>query len=228
MKEEFYKHPVSPVDFLYLLRSKYDPDELEFECGKYVPPVPGMSERVTVKVAGDDLCDSWLSEMFDSLENHQELAWHCWVTKSEKRYFIPMIDFVGKHSEEKLREAIEPLLCWVDAPFFLFSSGQSFHGYFATLLPEKEWDYYLGSLLLLNPRPPNKVDLIDSRWVGHSLQNGLCALRWTNNTAQFTQKPEALSSSAKRTSAQAKARSRIARNNRGRTTTKKRKRRSPA
>ena len=107
---------------------------------------------------------------------------------SGKIYHIPMIDFGTRN----LAEAAEIPVNLIfpnsrEVKFYLFKSGRSFHGYFNQLLSHDEWVKYMGRLLLLNV--PFRNEVVDSRWVGHSLNKGYSGLRWTANTIGYPVSP---------------------------------------
>lgn len=153
-----------------LIKEKCKSSRLVFEFSIHNFISSGMEDREIIKIEKELLTKSWLKEKMNGKED-KELSLHCWVTKDGSAYFIPMIDF-----------ACKPRPSLKDLPpydFRIYSSGNSYHGYGSALFPSEEWRSYVGNLLLLNV--PNKEDIVDSRWVGHSLINGFCALRLTSN-----------------------------------------------
>lgn len=114
---------------------------------------------------------------------------------------VPMIDFVGKFSEDgdddevlgTVQEVLEPLRFLPDLAFgkskhavpMIFNSGNSYHAYFPLLLTPEQWRMYMGGLLLANCAWKNAhkgEDAIDVAWVGRALVRGYSSLRWTAHT----------------------------------------------
>jgi hypothetical protein len=50
------------------------------------------------------------------------------------------------------------------------------HGYYFCMIGERDWYKYLGKLLLCNDPVVEDEQVVDSRWVGHSLNKTLHAL----------------------------------------------------
>jgi hypothetical protein len=103
------------------------------------------------------------------------------------RFAIPLIDFSFKNLSSN-SDMLKKLQASQGAPFFLFASGRSFHGYLIQLISIDEWHRFLGKLLLVNP-PNSNYEKIDSRWVGHSLENGFSALRISFNSEFYLRLP---------------------------------------
>lgn len=99
----------------------------------------------------------------------------------------------------------------------LYRSGRSFHLYGQVLMTESEWHRYMGRMLLLNVpasrrlrsgnfsdvfdedmkdeekyEPVPAVILVDSRWIGHSLEAGQSYMRLTASSGGYLQMPEYL------------------------------------
>lgn len=100
----------------------------------------------------------------------------CWLRDGTVRH-IPMMDFKSKPSPANLR-LIQQSLAEIGQSGLLVQSGRSFHFYGLTLLRQKDWIKFLGDSLL--------VKFSDSRWIGHSLLEHRCNLRFT--TSKLKQK----------------------------------------
>jgi len=89
---------------------------------------------------------------------------------------IPMLDFHCPISEAN--QEIAARVAHLLHPFggYLLDSGQSYHFYGNSLIPESGFSSFLGNALLLSP-------IIDRAWVAHQLIEGACGLR-------ISQKPE--------------------------------------
>jgi hypothetical protein len=95
----------------------------------------------------------------------------CWLRDGTVRH-IPMMDLKPKPSPANLR-LIQQSLVEIGQSGMLVQSGRSFHFYGLTLLREKDWIKFLGDSLL--------VKFSDSRWIGHSLLEQRCNLRFTSS-----------------------------------------------
>ena len=73
---------------------------------------------------------------------------------------------------------------------YMFKSGNSLHGYVIELLSKEEWIAFMGNLLLMNFKEVSQV--VDTRWVGHSLKRKYGSLRWTCNGSKYKRVPEFL------------------------------------
>ena len=132
----------------------------------------------------------WLQEQMSSLGNQQELAIHSRVklTHGKVRH-IPIIDFTNVLSADVAIHRMTYITNMLGVPLNLYRSGNSLHGYYHALISKRDWYDYLGSLLLCNL--PDKIaeDVIDSRWVGHSLRQRYSALRWSKHTDTYKEIP---------------------------------------
>jgi hypothetical protein len=95
----------------------------------------------------------------------------CWLRDGTVRH-IPMMDFKPKPSPAN-RRLIQQSLAEIGQSGLLVQSGRSFHFYGLALLREKDWLKFLGDSLL--------VKFSDSRWIGHSLLEQRCNLRFTTS-----------------------------------------------
>lgn len=81
--------------------------------------------------------------------------------------------------------------------FLLFDSGHSLHGYSTgRVLTEEAWIKFMGMLILANKDHlfdpdtcQNMKPVFDTRWVGHSLERGFGALRWSCNADKYVHIP---------------------------------------
>ena len=158
------------------------------------PAIPAAAPRSDVlRVPARDLTPDWLVDRLAELGPTEELAWHSRVEYKGVGFHIPMIDFVSRPAHSALHRLGSMLATEMDLSghFVFFDTGRSFHGYFPDLLAEHSWPAYLGRLLILNK--PNRLPVIDARWVGHALVRGFAALRWSNNTDRYRAMPRLLS-----------------------------------
>ena len=188
------KHPFHHLH-KYLLSYSSD---LILEFSKYVYVHYGETlSRNMVQISASQLTVDWVEQQISSLSELEEFALHSRVKRrfSDTHYFhLPMIDFIGPDDIEVLSEKVKSLDTIVQSPLWLYSSGNSMHGYYFSLLSEPLWHQYLGALLLCNP--PSKIhnDCIDARWIGHSLEHGFSALRWSKNTPRYKSLPTLITS----------------------------------
>ena len=185
-------HPVSGLRRGLL--SSY-PD-LTLEFSRYIHFGPGRTlSREIFHVQARDVDSGWLEDELQSLSDRQELALHSKVTYKGKIYHIPMIDFAHREPVEtvllKLHDIRQPL----PVEITLYDSGRSLHGYYFCLIDEGDWYRFLGSLLLCNPPDLNR-EFTDSRWIGHSLEHGFSALRWSHHSDLYRSLPELVDFSA--------------------------------
>jgi len=167
-----------------------DPD-LTLEFSRYVHLGPGRTlSREIFHVQARNVDDTWLADEIGRLTGAQELALHSRVTWKGRIYHIPMVDFGIVESTELLLFKMQAVRRSLSVDITLYSSGQSMHGYYFCLVDEKDWYKYLGRLLLCNPPFDSNDQLVDSRWVGHSLEHGFSALRWTCNSGIYQSLPQ--------------------------------------
>jgi hypothetical protein len=180
-------HPITRLR-RWLLR---DYPDCKLEFSRYVYKEYGRTEsREIFHIFCKDVNRQWLGEQLNHLEDSQELAVHSRIElqDGEVRH-IPMIDFTNTRSPATASRRTRYLTQRLGVEIELYQSGNSLHGYYYTLVREEEWYQFLGSLLLCNL--PNQIaeDVIDARWVGHSLNHGFSALRWSKHTDQYKQIP---------------------------------------
>jgi len=178
-----------PIQALRQFLSQQQP-RLTLEFSRYIHLGLGRTlSRETFHVEGSLIDDAWFANELDRLSQGQELALHSTVTKKDRTYHLPMVDFAKVSSLKKLKTRIQTVRQTLPVDIALYSSGRSLHGYFFCLLDDKSWHQYLGRLLLCNPALESQDQLVDTRWVGHSLEHGFSALRWSCNSAIYQSAP---------------------------------------
>jgi hypothetical protein len=150
--------------------------------------------RHTFQIAADKVEDRWLSKQLESLQREEELALHSRVNYEGATLHIPMIDFANAASCEDIHTRLQHISEELGQNLWLYSSGRSLHGYYFVLIDERSWQKFLGELLLCNSRSDFPCEIVDSRWVGHSLVHGFSALRWSQNTKRHISSPYLLRS----------------------------------
>lgn len=174
----------------YFLNDLLEKRNTIFQLSKYIYKADSLlDEREYVSICADEFTENWVNHTIHTLPGNQELAIHSKVTINGRTWHIPMIDFAvegGLTSEtvDRLRLFVPRM---VVLNLAVFTSGRSFHAYSTSLLSPKEWLNFMGRLLLVNPRHGKEV--IDSRWIGHRLIGGFCALRWSNNSGLYLGEP---------------------------------------
>ncbi|HEX8246646.1 MAG TPA: hypothetical protein VF599_00555 [Pyrinomonadaceae bacterium] len=178
-------HPIFQLN-KYLFRKE---PRLVLEFSRYIYVSYGVTlSRETFHIKASELINSWLEDQIELLSEGQELAFHSRVRLSEDDsniYHIPMIDFINTKSAEKINSKILPVNQMLNSDLTLYESGNSYHGYYFLLLSEHNWYKFLGKILLCNPPSRFNEEIVDSRWVGHSLEHGFSALRWSKKTEKY-------------------------------------------
>lgn len=164
---------------------------LVLEFSRYVHLSPGRTlSRDIFHVEAANLNGAWLAKQIGGLTQKQELALHSKVLQQGQTYHIPMIDFAHVKSIEMLLEKTSPVSQFLSTDISLYDSGQSMHGYYFCMIGERDWYKYLGKLLLCNDPLVEDEQVVDSRWVGHSLEHGFSALRWSCNSGIYSGVPQ--------------------------------------
>lgn len=183
-------HPIYNLE-KHLLKKK---PNLILEFSRYVYVTYGVTHsRETFHIKSSDIVNGWIDDQINLLSEGQELAFHSRVKINEEDktiYQLPMIDFINTKSNIKITEKISPINKSLNADLFLYESGNSYHGYYFLLLTETDWHKFLGKLLLCNPPARVNGDIVDSRWIGHSLEHGYSALRWSKKTEKYKMIPK--------------------------------------
>lgn len=183
-KNKIDKTPLSFINFLngYLKNTEY---RLEFSI--YESGGKGVTRyRDIFHLDSRFDINAKLKKLISELPENKELAIHSRIYIKNELYHIPLIDFSERVADIQIVYS-ELANIFKKDKYFLFDSGRSYHCYSLQLLKEKEWIIYMGSLLLLNDFPKENID---SRWIGHSLENGFCALRMTCNSDFYLKTPE--------------------------------------
>jgi hypothetical protein len=168
--------------------------ELIFTYSRYTVAQPGLQATAprsdVLRAPACDVTPDWLVDRFAELGPTEELAWHSRVEYKGVGFHIPMIDFVSRPAHSALQTVGSVLAAemGLSGNFVFFDTGRSFHGYFPDLIAEHSWLKYLGLLLILNE--PDRLPVIDTRWVGHALVRGFAALRWSHNTNRYRAMPQ--------------------------------------
>ena len=174
----------------HYLSTLFRQEDAIFTLSKYAYiPDSLMDERELINVSGDKLTPNWIEATMASLRPGQELAFHSSVRIRDRNWHIPMIDFsIEKGVSQKI---FDRMSCYLPKSLMLnmalYSSGRSYHAYSTTLLGRKDWQDFMGRLLLINPR--NSKNIVDTRWIGHRLIGGYSSLRWSNNSGQYLTLP---------------------------------------
>jgi len=183
---DFAKHPIHG-----LVRSLLQNNNVVLEFSRYIHLGQGRTlSRDIFHVEAGNLGTEWLAKQIGRLSREQELALHSKVLQQGQTYHIPMVDFAQVKSTEILVDKMLPVSELLSTDIALYDSGQSMHGYYFCLIGEREWYEYLGKLLLCNDPLAADEQVVDSRWVGHSLDHGFSALRWSCNSGIYSGLPQ--------------------------------------
>jgi hypothetical protein len=184
---DFAKHPIQGL-VRSLLQNNIN---VVLEFSRYIHLGQGRTlSRDIFHVEARNLDTKWLVNQIGSLSREQELALHSKVLQQGQTYHIPMVDFVQVTSTESLVDKMLPVSQLLSTDIAIYDSGQSMHGYYFCLIGEREWYEYLGKLLLCNRPLATDEQVVDSRWVGHSLDHGFSALRWSCNSGIYSGLPQ--------------------------------------
>lgn len=149
--------------------------------------------REMCTVTRKNFTEAWLFNQLQSLSEKQEMAFHSKVIVGDEVFHIPMVDCITADRGRAVNKITSVAVKYeMDCSFV--ASGNSYHVYFNRILDNKRWLEFLGSLLLLNLPPKfNEEDTVDARWIGHSLEHGFSALRWSINTKNYLMAPAIIS-----------------------------------
>jgi hypothetical protein len=178
----------SPLRFLTHLSRKY-PGFDRLEISRYVSGGQGktLSRKIEL-IPFNVLIDSTLTKILGELSIDEELAVHSNIFKKNVKHCIPLIDFAFIELDQQAESMLHTIKIYFNADIYLFKSGRSFHGYVLKIINQTEWRVFLGKLLLFNqPNFPNQY--VDSRWIGHSLEQNFSALRLSLNSNFYIQEP---------------------------------------
>jgi len=180
-----------PYQFLKYLFKK---DDAIFSFSKYIyVPDSLFDERQVMKVSASEINSDWLESELHSLGERQELAINSITMIKNRKYHIPMIDFMCKELSgtdmfDRMRYYLPHKIITNMA---IYHSGTSYHAYSNTLITPKEWLDFMYRLLLVNR--PHEDEIIDSRWIAHRLMGGYGSLRWSNNSSLYKGSPTRIS-----------------------------------
>lgn len=164
--------------------------ELVLEFSKYIHLGYGKTfSRDIFHIKSKHINEDWLKNQFFTLQEGQELALHSRVEYKGAIYHIPMIDFINTRSTKEVKPLIKPIDEILQTDIWIYCSGQSLHGYYFHLIEHHCWFNYLAKLLLCNRVKKNSKEIIDQRWVAHSLEHKFSALRWSHNTNKYRALP---------------------------------------
>jgi hypothetical protein len=184
---DFVNHPIQG-----LLRAfAHNNIKVVLEFSRYIHLGHGRTlSRDIFHVEAHNLDTKWLVNQIESLSREEELALHSKVLQQGQTYHIPMVDFVHVKSTEGLVDKMLPVSRLLSTDITFYDSGQSMHGYYFCLIGERNWYEYLGRLLLCNSPLAADEQVVDSRWVGHSLEHGFSASRWSCNSGIYGGLPQ--------------------------------------
>lgn len=160
---------------------------MTFSRYRYLPQ-SFIDDRSIFSVQSWYLTDEYLVNIFNSLNNGEELAFHSQIFDFGRQYHFPLIDFGNVDRGVIDSSVLRDLSSHWQLNFNIYNSGRSYHAYGDRLINHDEWIKFMGSLLLLNK--PSGFKLIDERWVGHRIMAGYSALRWSFNTNHYKRIPE--------------------------------------
>lgn len=180
----------SPIElieaFANELSSKHNGSEFEFSI--YKSGGPGKTTyRNIIKLSTKECSYTNISNCILNLSHGEEFAFHSRVLIDSEIKHIPLIDYSFK-TFGSYKKQFSDIKSITNSNVYLFDTGRSYHGYLNILLSEKLWYEYLGKLLLINPAFRNK-EFIDSRWIGHSLEQQFSSLRLSHNTNYYLKPP---------------------------------------
>lgn len=182
---------------IHPILTEFPTSTLEFS--KYIYKERGVTmRREFIYLNFKDMDKEYIKKF--PLNEEEELALDSRVKIGNDDFHLPLIDFkVGKEYFddvievcEKIKSYLEELNKPEDIEYSLFDSGHSFHGYFNTLISQNDWYDFLGYLILQYGNNSSISEIIDVRWIGHSLRAGFCALRLSKNTAHYKKEPQEL------------------------------------
>lgn len=128
---------------------------------------------------------SQIRQVADGLRDRQVLAFTSAVQCEDGIIrHLPLLDLRSKPTSENAA-FVASLLSDLGFRGLLLTSGNSFHFYGRDLLELVELGPFLGRALLCGP-------LVDTRWVGHQLIEGVCALRVSRRRTHNGKEPEVI------------------------------------
>jgi hypothetical protein len=157
-------------------------------------PQTVFDERETFSLNIEDVTPSVIEQEITNLRPDWELAMNSLVVDARGRtWHLPMVDFLAVEFEQLSNSAFVDVIGRdIVKDLIFFNSGRSFHAYSTELLKPKDWVRFMGRLLLLNL--PNSAPVVDTRWIGHRLIGGYCALRWSAHSSYHSASPRRVQS----------------------------------
>jgi hypothetical protein len=195
------RHPLHFIDFL---RKHPDADrmELRFVTYTYVDERPAASfDRVQVAEAqsyvknADGGCDrdyfevklsavneTWLERTLAALPKDETLGFTGRVFIDGEEFFMPALDLAMRGANGATLDTFLAHFDWDDddTDAALYVTDNSFHVYFAKLLPAVSFQSFVAKALLLNDRDGGVlIEAVDTRWVGHAILRNAATVRWS-------------------------------------------------
>jgi len=165
-------------------------DTITFYFSLYKNGVPGSGKSSFRSISTVQVHENKTSNLpIKIISSDYELAFNSLVKIDKRSFHLPLIDFNYHSFDEIFKSALNEIKEKYPGKIYIFYSGRSFHGYHDILLSENHWKQYLGDLLLLNKTYATE-EIVDSRWIGHSLKQGFSSLRITYNTKAYLMKPK--------------------------------------
>jgi hypothetical protein len=189
---EFSNIDKSPLGFIYEFGKRYYTPKNNYHFEFSIYESGGQGITISRNIFTIELTSSIyenLTNLLNSLPVNKELAIHSRIYFDNKIYHIPFIDFTFQNWESLSFQMISKIKSIFDKKLFVYNSGRSYHGYILTILDSGQWIRYLAKLLLLN-RPKSSSEYVDSRWIGHSIEQQFCALRLSCNSHYYIKVPE--------------------------------------
>lgn len=178
-----------PIRFVQHLIARYGGGIRLSFSNYFYRPNSIFDERISFWVDAHLVNDAWLISQLKALPEGWELAFNSIIKDERSRtHHIGLVDFAENAGHEAVRSGVYRLLGESALRgLSVYSSGRSYHGYINQLMLPKDWREFLGRLLLMNEI--SAAPVVDSRWVGHRLVGGYCALRWSMNTPWYRSMP---------------------------------------
>ncbi len=186
LNDQFKDHPVALIP---QIREKWgDRAVLEFAVYTYIPQQVGLRELF--QIAAIEVTPEWFADQLAQLKTGQEIALQSRIeTENGDKFHIGMLDFAltSKKFDPRpiLRRHLGPLADQIE----FYRSGKSFHGYVIDKFRDETHDLtaFWARALLCEEHGPR--DIVDTRWIGHRLEAGYGALRWSCHTKPYKQLP---------------------------------------
>lgn len=153
----------------------------------YVPQIIGREKGdVLLWTDREAIFDGRLDEEIDRLEEGWDMGIRSLVTLEDGSFsHIPMMDFALPKSSESIaiiKERMRKITG--EKKGFILESGRSYHYYGLDLRAEESWREFMAKCLLTSVfqgKDQPFLQVVDPRYIGHSLVGGGCVLRITTN-----------------------------------------------